>query len=580
MRLSEALKTLQQAPKDSPAVYRTFLSCGFTPLHLKTFLAAHLQLAFPQHRVEIETGLYGDLFGNIERLKKGRSDGGVVIFEWSDLDARLGLRSLAGWNHAALPEIADHVGAQLDRLRDALKGASQISTVVLCLPTLPLPPIQPTAPRWSATALDFELQERISSFARWVVQNTSVKVVSPDWLHRLSPDADRFDAKSDLLDGFPYKIPHASAIAEAVAKLAGAPQPKKGLITDLDNTLWKGILGDIGPEQISWELDRKSHTHALYQSLLDSLAKTGVLIAVASKNDAAMVDRAFDRKDLILSKEHIFPSQVHWGPKSKSVSEILKTWNIGPESVTFIDDSEIELAEVKAVHPDVECILFPSDPNEVYLLLERLRDQFAKPVITAEDTLRLASIRSASVWREESGEPDAAVSDAFLEKAQSVLTLDFHNTPWDPRVLELLNKTNQFNLNGERFTETGLRATLTDPQTMLLKVSYQDKFGSLGKISVLLGRLTGATLHVDAWVLSCRAFSRRIEFACLAELFARFPLETLTFQFAPTDRNTPLREFFTAFPETHSEAGLSISRDLFFAKCPRLFHRVEETIYA
>ena len=168
----------------------------------------------------------------------------------------------------------------------------------------------------------------------------------------------------------------------------------------------------------------------------------------------------------------------------------------------------------------------------------------------------------------------------LFRSARGVLTLSFQKAPWDPRVLELLNKTNQFNLNGRRFTETGLRARLEDPQTVLLKVSYQDKFGSLGKISVLLGRLSGETLHVDAWVLSCRAFSRRIEFACLAELFKRFSLQALEFEFTVTDRNKPLQEFFATFLGEGPEARFPMSRDLFFARCPQMFHHVEEPVHA
>ncbi len=580
MRLSEALQILHRTPPDPAAPFKVFLASGFTPLHLKTFLAAYMRLALPGHRIEVETGLYGDLYGNVERMKKSGSESGIVIVEWADLDPRLGLRSLAGWNHSALPEITDHVRTQLDRLRQAVGEASQDASVVMCLPTLPLPPIQHSAPSWSATAWYFELQELVSSFALWVARNTGVKTVSPDALNRVSAQSDRFDVKSELLDGFPYTVRHASAIAEAASRLAVPPSPKKGIITDLDNTFWKGILGDAGPDGVSWDLDQKSHSHALYQSLLRSFAESGVLIAVASKNDAALVEQAFERKDLILNKDQIFPFEVHWSPKSKSVSRILEAWNIGPDSVVFVDDSETELAEVQAAHPQVECIPFPSDPNAAYLLLERLRDQFAKPVTTEEDKIRLASIRTAGLWREKSGGTAADVSEAFLERAEGVLTLSFDKAPWDPRVLELINKTNQFNLNGRRLTEGELRDRLRDPNTVLLKASYKDKYGSLGKILVLLGKICDTTLRVDAWVLSCRAFSRRIEHACLAELLARSGVETLEFDFTPTDRNKPIQEFFLGMLDGLPAAGIPLSRDRFLARGLRVFHRVEETVHA
>src|SRR5207245_3107205 len=99
----------------------------------------------------------------------------------------------------------------------------------------------------------------------------------------------------------------------------------------------------------------------------------------AIKNDRSLVEKAFQRKDLILSRDAIFPMEVHWGPKSESVARILKIWNVAVDAVVFIDDSPTELAEVKLSHPDVECILFPRrDCGAIYELLERLRNFFGK----------------------------------------------------------------------------------------------------------------------------------------------------------------------------------------------------------
>src|SRR5262249_24533995 len=179
----------------------------------------------------------------------------------------------------------------------------------------------------------------------------------------LSPSAGRYDLKSDLLSGFPYTLPHASAIAEVLARLLWNRAPKRGLITDLDDTLWAGILGEDGVDGISWHLDRNTHTHGLYQQFLASLAGAGVMIGVASKNDPAMVERAFDKRDLLLAKEDIFPLEIHWSRKSESVGRILSTWNVNADSVVFIDDSPMEVAEVQASFSDMECIVFPKSDN-------------------------------------------------------------------------------------------------------------------------------------------------------------------------------------------------------------------------
>ena len=158
------------------------------------------------------------------------------------------------------------------------------------------------------------------------------------------------------------------------------------------------------------------------------------------------------------------------------------------------------------------------------------------------------------------------------------MTHSLSKTSWDPRVLELINKTNQFNLNGIRYTENDLRGFISHPQSVLLKTSYQDKFGPLGKIAAVLGRLDGKTMHVDTWVMSCRAFSRRIEHACLSHLFKTFDVEQIRFEFMATQRNKPLQDFLAEVAGGPPEPGLWISRVGFFDKCPRMYHRVQEEV--
>ena len=141
-----------------------------------------------------------------------------------------------------------------------------------------------------------------------------------------------------------------------MARLLAPPAPRKGIVTDLDDTLWSGLAGEIGPEGVSWDLASHSQLHGLYQKLLAALAEEGVLIGVASKNDPAVVERTFEREDLLLRADRIFPVEAHWGAKSGSIERILRTWNISADSVVFVDDSAMELAEVAAAHPGMECL--------------------------------------------------------------------------------------------------------------------------------------------------------------------------------------------------------------------------------
>ena len=579
MRLSEAL-TIVRTPVPTPATATPFslaLMCGFTPLHLETFVNARLRIALPRHEVTIHSGVYGDLADNLERTRRESLDAAAIVMEWSDLDSRLGLRSLGGWGESAVADILDGAARRLTRLQHLIVELSSRCGVVVSLPGLGLPPLQPTVPTFLASSFALRVRDLVSAFAVRLSGYDRIQIVNPEWIDRASHPADRFDAGSELLSGFPYTISHASVLSESLVRLIQTPSPKKGIITDLDDTLWKGIVGEIGAANVSWSLDGHAHMHGVYQALLRSLAEMGVLIAVASKNDAAVVDEVFRRPDLVLPIDRVFPVEVHWSAKSGSVDRVLQAWNVGAESVVFVDDSPSELAEVQAAHPAVECIRFPRAPRDIDRLIARLRDLFAKPLITEEDRIRLDSLRRSGPIAS-AGVTAAEDISAFHQQASSVLTFTTGKNALDARALELVNKTNQFNLNGQRYTDDGLRRRLGETGAFLMKASYADKYGPLGVITVVIGHAGPGTLTIDSWVMSCRAFSRRIEYACLDHLFRRFDVAQIDFNFAVTDRNKPLRDFFAELLSHEPASAFSLPRQMFHDRSVPLFHTIEENV--
>ncbi|HEY0466866.1 MAG TPA: HAD-IIIC family phosphatase, partial [Polyangiaceae bacterium] len=422
-----------------------------------------------------------------------------------------------------MPDILAMVITMAERFLGAIERAAARVPLRLSLPTLPLPPVS-YFPGARSSSFDLELKARILEFGSRAASNPNVAVVNSQRLDRTSPPDQRRDVTAEIASGFPYTLHHASALGRALAELVAPPVPKKGLITDLDDTLWRGLVGEVGASGVTWDLDHKSHAHALYQQMLASLAQSGVLLAVASKNEASTVDQAFDvREELAALRKSLYPMEVSWGPKSEAVGRILRAWNIAPDSVVFIDDSPLELAEVHASWPELTCIRFPKESDaQVYGLLEQLRDSFGKATISAEDSLRSDSLRHAEAfWEERAAQSDP---DQFLAQLDAELTLNFAREPLDPRVLELINKTNQFNLNGRRFSQGDWLSYLNAPGAWLATVGYKDKFGPLGTIGAIAGQrgAASAALTVEAWVLSCRAFSRRIEHACLRAVFDRF----------------------------------------------------------
>lgn len=577
MKLVEALEIGRRPVPESAAKVRALLACGFTPLHLQTFITGHLRAQREEPQIEVSNGLFGDLCGTIERLDPAIVDLLVVVVEWSDIDPRLGFRTLGGWRPSDMVGILESARSAVARLEQALtKIAGHVPAIVVCMPTLPLPPMFATR-LVQAGFFEVELHHTVAALAASVSRLPGLRMLSAQRLAKASPPSERYDVRSDLTTGFPYTLRHASALGELLAELIRNRPPMKGLITDLDDTLWAGIVGEDGVEGISWHLESNTQMHGVYQQLVASLAGAGILVAVASKNDASVVARAFERKDLLLSDNEVFPVETHWSRKSESVRRILGTWNVDADSVVFVDDSPIEVAEVKAAFPGMECLVFPKGDYQGMLdLFEHLREVFGKAFLTEDDRLRLESIRSASSWRRDWIESAGSFSeDELLRAAEGSLVFSLAREG-DRRSFELVNKTNQFNLNGRRFNESEWRRISNDPSAFVLSVSYKDKYGPLGTIAVILGQTKGHSVYAHSWVMSCRAFSRRIEFHCLQYLFERFAASEIVFDLQGTGRNGVLIDFLRQLVEEPDGPNPRLGRASYLRKAPELPHHIEE----
>lgn len=547
------------------------MAVGFTPLHFETLLAAHLQQALPGRAVKSRTGLFGDLGGTLAALADGGAEAAAIAIEWEDLDPRLGIRQLGSWSPSALPDILATVSRRLEIWMAAIHRIPSEVSIALALPSLPLPPVAHTmAPQWSG--FELELNLILLQWAQGLAGR--VRLVRPGALP--SAVASRRDVKSALNTGFPYTFAFASELAAQLAVLIQPPSPRKGLITDLDDTFWLGIVGEVGASDVHWDLNHHAQIHGLYQQTLAALAEQGILLAVASKNSLDTVKQAFERTDLRVSPDKFFPLEVHWNAKSGSVRRILEKWNIGADAVTFIDDSPMEVADVQAAFPQMQCIVFPKDdPKAALELLYSLRNSFAKERVLAEDAMRLASIR-VNAERAELAAASADAPEELLRDASSRLTFQWQDA--EPRVLELVNKTNQFNLNGRRHPEPDWKARYQQQESFVASVAYEDRFGALGKIAVFAGQQRNGEIHLDTWVLSCRAFSRRIEHQCLATMFERFGARQISLDFAPTAKNGPTQELLATLSiPVDSPGQVKLGREEFLKLCPQLYHQVQSS---
>ena len=563
MRLSEAMSVLRVAASPSQGLRRWHLVSSFEPLHLEIFLRAFYKMAHPDESLEILSGSYGSLSFNLANALNVSSDGCIVIMSWEDIDSRLSWRG-----NGSFAEIRNDVFS--GRSRIVLSGlVDQSKQLANTRPVLFVPPILPLLP--------FDVQRRMHAgaertqlrllAAELTAEFAALKGVtcmdSEELAFRLPP------LKQDLnhlfVSGFPFTLEACSVLAKEIVGQMKPPEPLRGLITDLDNTLWKGIVGEDGVDGICWDLDGKAQHHALYQRLLSSLAESGVLLGVASRNDLEVVESAFNRADLLIKPSSLFPVETRWDSKVESIKRILSVWNIGAEHVLYVDDDPREIDRIQKAFPAINCRVFSFKNDALFSdFIFDIRDLFAKPCIIHEDSIRALSIRSQVVLNNVAEDFN---EDKFHQTIEARLTITDTRTEKDSRSLDLISKTNQFNMNGARPTKAEWAATLKEGNMIVFTFGYEDRYGPLGRIAVVAGVQHDGVLTLKNWVMSCRAFNRRIEFACLAWLFKTTSVYEVHTSAVHTKRNAVFFNVLDAFGV--SETGI-IHREAFMAVCPKL----------
>lgn len=350
---------------------------------------------------------------------------------------------------------------------------------------------------------------------------------------------DCFSLASYLSDGSAFAGRRLGVVAEAVAERAVAAPPEtcKVLVTDLDNVMWHGVVGEDGLDGIRYGPEGIGYRFFVYQTLLAKLKREGVLLAAVSRNDEDLAFGPFRTGRMTLGVDDFVTIIASYNAKSAQIASIAEQLNLGLDSFVFVDDNPIELAEVSARLPAVRCVRFPESEEGLPALLEEIVALFARPLVTSEDRERTELYRRRLQGMVPSAAKGADLT-AFLRDLGMTLTVHDRSTGDRTRAVQLINKTNQFNLNGRRVTDEEVGALL---QTggRLYGASMSDRNGAHGEI---LACLVGPDGVIQSLVLSCRVFQRRVEHAFLTWLAAHGPVPT-AMAFAGTPRNEPIRQF-------------------------------------
>jgi FkbH-like protein len=321
----------------------------------------------------------------------------------------------------------------------------------------------------------------------------------------------------------------------------------KCLVLDLDNTLWGGVIGDDGLSGIRiGQGSVEGEAHFGFQRYALELSRRGVLLAVCSKNDEANALEVFDRHpEMLLRREHISCFVANWDDKASNLRQIAKTLNIGTDSLVFADDNPFERNLVRQELPEVAVPELPEDPADFSACISAA-GYFEGLSVTNEDMERVSQYH-ANVERDQLRKSTTDMA-TYLQS----LRMELHCSPFDSiglqRIVQLINKTNQFNLRTRRYTDIEVQAVMDDPTALHLQFRLLDRFGDNGIIAIVIGKLDGERkLVIDTWLMSCRVLGRQVEAATLnvvADRAREMGATVLIGEFRPTPKNEMVRDHY------------------------------------
>ncbi len=358
-----------------------------------------------------------------------------------------------------------------------------------------------------------------------------------------------YDEKMWYMGSIPYGLVGSRALADTISHFASvySAKRKKCLVVDLDNTLWGGVIGEDGVDGIVLGDTKEGARFRDIQRRLLEIKDTGILLAIASKNNENDALNAIrNHPAMVLSEKDFVQIRANWSSKSDNIIALAQELNIGIGSIVFLDDNPAEREEVKARLPQV-AVIEPFHHNEIYEddLIKANYDYFSTISITEEDH------EKTELYISEQRRQGLRLSTSSLDEYLIGLGIKVDLRQAErrdlDRVAQLTQKTNQFNLTGKRYTIADILNIYNDPSWRIYIASASDKFGSNGIILVTILRIEKDEAEIDTFLMSCRVMGRGIENAVLSTIEKKLlqaGINTIVGRYVRTANNSSIEHFF------------------------------------
>ena len=380
-------------------------------------------------------------------------------------------------------------------------------------------------PRRICCRADFGMEslweaEWLSGLRKIVSKCENTQIFDLNTLLQEAGGADAYSNKMWYMGSIPYSVKTMQKLSEKVnEQIAQYTQVrKKVLIIDLDNTIWGGVAGEDGPGGIILGESLYGAAYRDAQKRIQEIARTGILLAIVSKNNIEDVDAVFEKNPfMVLKKEDFVAILANWKPKAENIRSLASALNLGLDAFVFLDDNPVEREGVRMELPEVSIADFPKDSAALPQAIVKMYEQyFLCWHLTQEDRNKQQQYQAEKLRKESMSK--ATTMEEYLLSLNIHISMGRVQPQQIGRAVQLLNKTNQFNTNTVRMDRDEFQVYLDDPSHRVYVANVSDRYGDSGLVALLMVQVHGTCAVIEEFLMSCRVMGREIENSIIAAL--------------------------------------------------------------
>lgn len=354
-----------------------------------------------------------------------------------------------------------------------------------------------------------------------------------------------YSNKMWYMSSMPYSRDGLNAAANEIDRILNSAfsARKKIIALDLDNTLWGGVIGEDGIDGIELSDHKEGQRYYDFQRQLLEMKNRGIVLGIVSKNNEEDAEAAIQSHPAMLLRDDDFVSRkINWENKAINLKAMEGELNLTEGGFIFIDDNPVERETIKGECPEMLVPEFPKETTELLSFAEDIWIDYCRPLRVLGEDLKKTQMYQNEAKRKQEMSESLNLED-YIAKLEMVADIHRMRDSELERVVQLINKTNQFNVTTKRYTQAEVEEIAANPDNSIYVVYSSDKYGDSGLISVIILIGSEVDVRIDTFLMSCRVMGRKLEDVILNELMAKYQKKMIG-EFIPTAKNTPVKELF------------------------------------